>query len=256
MGCCGCSAPASLAPTPIAPEPTPLTPVTPAAIEGQQLLGTTPPATASTDPLRGLVTTGDANERAQLGASIGRIAGTSVGNMLLNSVRDRNVVLDIVDDAQFDARSHGAKDAVGLFVGSPTAPPTVLVRSSALTADKADDLRHILAHELTHAAQFVGGEQQQSYATGIGNAAAGLSDAQLKVGTTLMQESGAEVVASSIDAQLQDPTGFAAHARDKIDAAAAFNWKTVNEAGYNPQAYPLPQFVSPIALQLVKQGLG
>ena len=219
---------------------------------GQQQLGSIPGGGAAATS--GFVTNGDAAEVAQLNTGLQQIQSTTVGAQLLNQIRNKNVSIDIVDDAEFQQRTGAAPDAQAVFL--PGATPTVLVLRSKLDPNNPTDLAATLSHELVHAAQHVNGETAASYGRGIGAAASGLNAQQLAVGGTLMMESGAELIASSIAAQMQDPVQFAAVARTKIDAASAANWSAVNAGGYNPQGFQLPQFVSPVALQIVKGGLG
>ncbi|MBC7460185.1 MAG: DUF4157 domain-containing protein [Thermoleophilia bacterium] len=220
------------------------------ALQGQQQL-----AAPTTDPLAGFVATGDAAERASLGTALGSIGATSVGAQLLGAVRNRNVKLDILNDAAFDAQTGGThQGAAAVAVDDPTGRK-VLIRSSSMAADPAK-LLHTLAHELTHVAQYQSGEGIQTYAAGIGAAANGLTAAQLTTGRSLMLESGAETVASSIDAERSDPASFRAKAAKNIPAVEAAEWKLVNESGYNPQGLALTQFVSPTALALVHAAVG
>lgn len=243
------------------PTTTPTTPALPGPPAPNSLPTAPPvapvaPGTVQTaDPLQGFGGTGDPAERALLGATMNKLGTTSVGQSLLNSVRNKGVNLDIVSDAEFNQRSKGATDAVGVFIGSSTAPPTVLVRGSALSANSEKQLTHILSHELTHAAQWVSGETKGGYAQTAGAAASGMSAAQLQVGGVLQLESGAEFVASAIAAQISDPVTFQQKAAGNLAGAYAINWQSVSDGGYNPQKLAIAQVVSPTAMGLVQQGL-
>ncbi|MCW2973209.1 MAG: hypothetical protein JWN72_1482 [Thermoleophilia bacterium] len=235
------STPASTPPAPITVAPT--TPLTPTV------------APTPADPLAGFIATGDAAEKAALGTALGTIGSTSVGGKLLGAVRNQNVTLDILDDAAFDAATGGTHTGAAAVASDDPAGRKVFVRASSMAGDPMK-LRHTLAHELTHIAQYQAGENIQTYATGIGAAANGLTAAQLATGRSLMFESGSETVASSIDAELSDPVNFRAKAAGNIPAVEAAEWKLVNESGYNPQGFALTQFVSPTALALVHAAVG
>jgi hypothetical protein len=239
-----------------------------AALQGQQQLGTVPaaatpataptaaPAIAATTPLTGFTTTGDATAQASLSSALGTIGTTSVGNQLLSSLRNKGVTLDIVDDATFDQKTGGThKDAAAVAMDSATTTPAVLIRASQVSTQDPAKLRHVLAHELTHAAQYLGNEDISTYANGLGAPANALTADQLKTGGTLMMESGAELVAGLVDAQLQNPA-VTANVAKNLPAAQAADWKIVNTAGYNPSGYDLPQLVSPTATALIRTAVG
>jgi hypothetical protein len=186
------------------------------------------------------------------------IEATPVGHTLVSGLRNRGIELDIVTDAEFAQRAPTATDAVGVFGVAPGQPPTVLVRASALkSAGTMGDLTYVLSHELTHAAQYLAGENAATYSAYLAEVDAPAVPAdQAEVGATLMKEAGAEYVASAIRAEQTDPARFAQVGASKRQEAAALNWKTVNESGYNPKGYQLEPRISPTAVRIVESAFG
>ena len=231
------------------------------------VLGGTRPSAAppagSPDTLKGFTVTGDAAEQGVLAGALTKIGGSTIGASLLTAARDKGIVLDIADDAEFDKVTQGkAATAAAVYYLGPGDVRTVVLRASQLNSGGADNVTHMLTHELIHAVQSLDGEYAQgTYAKAIGAQAAGLSADQLETGMTLMREAGAEFVAGAIDAQLADPAGFASVAADKdrlkrnMDSSADRSWKTVNEGGYNPRGYQLPQYISPTARAILDAGV-
>lgn len=215
--------------------------------------------TGLTDPLAGFTVQASATDRRKLAAAVERIGSSAIGSELLQSVRDRGIAMQALDDASFEKATRGeATDAVAVFVSGGTIGPQLLVRASALTATggDVDAPEHVIAHELTHAAQYVAGENVTTYQARAGAAGAQLGAEQLRTGKSLMAESGAELLATAMMAQLQSPERFNAVAAARIEESATQNWERVAKvATYNPNQLDLPQVVSPVATQLLRDGL-
>ncbi|MCW2949852.1 MAG: hypothetical protein JWN41_865 [Thermoleophilia bacterium] len=240
------------APAPATPAPPAIAPATPVAAPAAAPAAS--PAVAPS-PLAGFTMSADAASAASITTALGSIDRTSVGSALLASVRNRGVQLEVLSDADFNARSNNRLDAAAVFMGGAGTTPTVLIRQGQLVAPDPARLEHILAHELTHAAQWANGEFETSYAALAGLPANALTADQGTVGNTLMKESGAELVAGLIAAQQTNPSITASIAKN-LPGAEQADWKIVNEGGYNPKGYVLPQVVSPTAVALVKRGAG
>lgn len=216
-------------------------------------------AASNVDPLDGFSVRASAGDRRKLAAALERIGSSAIGSELLDAVRNRGISMQALDDAAFDRATRGqATDAVAVFVSGGTAGAQLLVRADALTATggDVDAPEHVIAHELTHAAQYVAGEDAAVYQAASGAAGARLGADQLRAGKTLMAESGAELLATAMMAQLQAPERFNAVAASRIEESAAQNWERVaSVAAYNPGQLDLPRVVSPVATKLLRDGL-
>ena len=74
--------------------------------------------------------------------------------------------------------------------------------------------------------------------------------------TECLEESGAELLATAMMAQLQSPERFNAVAASRIEDSATQNWTRVASVdAYNPDRLDLPQVVSPVATQLLRDAL-
>lgn len=209
-------------------------------------------------PLSGFAVQATPADQQRLATTLARIGSTSIGGSLLASVRNQGIAIQVVDDASFTRETNGrAPDALAVFASSAGTTPRLIVRSSSLAGSDPSMADHVIAHELTHALQHVVGENETTYLARASGRGVLLGYEQVRTGATLMKESGAELVASAIDAQLSDATTFAAAAARNLPAVAQQSWQRVAGLGvYNASGGQMPPVISPVSDLLVRRSVG